>query len=170
MSLTTHRTPSTACTNADGTLDPSFGDNGAGEGTNGVVVGGINFAVQPDSKILAYSQGRLRRLTADGQLDQSFPLRQIGDTFDIWEMFPLASGKIILFGTAAGKGWGLMRLNSNGTTDTFYGTHGLVVLSPVGGGQALVQRHAGADQGDRVAIAGSQHLCATDRERLVGCV
>jgi uncharacterized delta-60 repeat protein len=121
--------------NADGTLDTTFGDNGVGEGT--VSNSNLIYAVQPDGKILVYSQGPLRRLTADGHADSSFPVRQIGETFNIDRMFPQADGKIILYGSVPNPNrYALTRLNSNGTTDTSFGDNGIRVLSSVSENEA----------------------------------
>ncbi|TQV74973.1 hypothetical protein FLL45_08500 [Aliikangiella marina] len=129
--------------NTDGSLDTSFDTDGAAEID---VSGGIDFAnsviQQTDGKLIIAGDGgddfAAVRLNTDGSLDTTFD----GDgiyTLDIGsasnfaqEAMLLSNGQIILAGytESEGNGYGdaaVIRLNSDGSLDTSYGTNGIAV-------------------------------------------
>jgi uncharacterized delta-60 repeat protein len=131
--------------NSDGTIDPTFGNEGKaithiGQGNvaNSVVI-------QPDGKIILagksnetiFSDFALVRYNQDGTLDKSFGnsgivQTQVSGTYDFANSVGLQSdGKIIAGGTAqdgfSNYNFALVRYNSDGTLDETYGTNGIAV-------------------------------------------
>ncbi len=140
--------------NADGSLDPTFGDGGKVTTDFGNADEAHAVAVQPDSKILAagfggtqngnqYQDYALARYTADGSLDSTFGqggqvLTDFGGGQDWADAIVLRpDGKIVLggpvvtgamfCGTNACRafGFGLAQYNADGSLDTGFGSQGL---------------------------------------------
>jgi uncharacterized delta-60 repeat protein len=138
--------------NPDGTLDQTFG-------TGGKVVIPITNAydeaydlvLQPDGKIVLFGYSfvsgsafdlSVARLNANGSLDDSFDgdgkvIIPVGSANDIPAKVLLQpDGKIILISTtvgASGQDNALVRLNSNGSLDSDFGTGGIVINSLAAG-------------------------------------
>jgi uncharacterized delta-60 repeat protein len=131
--------------NTDGTLDTSFDGDGVAvlpvSGSSNDVL--INTALQPDGKIVLVgwttgntaSGAAIMRLNSNGSLDTSFD----GDGILVvgFQYMSAANavliqpdGKIVIGGFVRNTNnydeWLLMRLNSNGTPDTSFGTDGMV--------------------------------------------
>jgi len=137
--------------NTDGTLDTTFGSNGA-------IVGlpGGTFEFQPDGKIVIgttyvyysdfSSDFKIYRFNADGSRDTSFGsngevLISVGDGFDSFGTLTLQpDGKIVAAGirfpgSPSGNNGdlALARLNADGSPDSTFGTGG-TVISAIGDG------------------------------------
>lgn len=131
--------------NSDGTIDGTFGTNGS----TLVQVGtgdsyGVKGAFQSDGKIILagrswggnYDRFACVRFEANGQLDESFADGGIFTTFftevvnTLYDMEVQEDDKIILGGTAGGDfnvGYALVKLDSNGIPDIFFGENGKVM-------------------------------------------
>ena len=118
----------------NGTLDPDFDGDGRVTLPGG---GSLNAVlVQPNGKIVVAGNApgsqmmTVTRLNRNGSLDTTFS----GDgtaTIDIGPMADLVGdavlqpdGKIVVAGSTQGDGFGVARLNSNGTPDTTFGDAG----------------------------------------------
>lgn len=129
--------------NSDGSIDPSFGDNGKTTiNFNGYNDFGRNAVLQPDGKILIAGAAKnnngnssiaLLRLNEDGTLDNTFgnagktTLTISGIADDYAEaVVLLPGGKILIGGYSAGD-FLVMRYNSNGTLDNTFGTSGYTI-------------------------------------------
>ncbi len=159
--------------NADGTLDTSFNNGGAG--TNNIVRA---VAVQPDGKILiggdftsyngdANVSDRIARLNSDGTLDTSFNSSITGaDDGAVMAVVVQTDGKVIIAGTFANYNGadcsnGIARLNADGTLDASFNSGGFGANSSVKAaalqpdGKILIggsfSDYNGADPGDGVA-------------------
>lgn len=163
--------------NADGTLDETFGDHGVtvlswtpnpavpnNGSTTSWIGGGPNLvAIQSDGKILiARSSGfgagsdlQVTRLTADGQLDQSFGddgVKTVTGAGEPGGIVIQADGKILIASTPytmqqisgnqqipRGTSTDLVRLNADGSLDTGFGSGGQVIES-LGGDYGFIQQ------------------------------
>ncbi len=159
--------------NADGTLDTSFNNGGAG--TNNIVRA---VAVQPDGKILiggeftsyngdANASDRIARLNSDGTLDTSFNENITGaDEGAVLAVVVQPDGKVIIAGTFANYNGadcsnGVARLNADGTLDASFNSGGFGANSSVMAaalqpdGKVIIggsfSDYNGADPGDGVA-------------------
>lgn len=151
--------------NSNGTLDTTFGTGGraASTGVNGVA---RSIAVQSDGKILVAGNSTgadqnflVARYNANGSLDTSFATSGVlnynfgaGSTRDIaFDILVQPDDKIVVGGTAgttAAPRLALIRLNSNGTLDTGFGSSGQV-LGAVGTGTGI-----GLQSTDQIVIGG----------------
>ena len=142
--LTLHDTAQTR----PGDLDPAFGDQGVSflpSGANsGASVPSV-ITLQPDGKIVAAGGGTVNgvnvvsvwRTNALGQLDPSFGQQGLAlipfPSFSAITGVAIApDGKIVVVGTTGGttpREFALLRLNTDGTLDTSFGTGGLVTAS-----------------------------------------
>jgi len=126
--------------NSNGSIDPTFGDNGKTTiNFNGYNDFGRNAVLQPDGKILIAGAAKnnngnssiaLLRLNGDGTLDNTFgtggktTLTISGVADDYAEsVVQLTNGKILVGGYSAGD-FLVMRYNNNGTPDNTFGTNG----------------------------------------------
>ncbi len=126
--------------NADGSLDTNY--------NSAVGSGFMNYALQPDGKIIYAGNSGLARLNADGSPDSSFN----APTFSVninTRVNPLVAavmnnGKILVGGkfnfinltTISGTPrTGFARLNADGSLDTTYGTNGGATVSGNGSNQ-----------------------------------
>jgi len=128
--------------NADGTLDSSFADNGLliidVDGTND---NAEDIVLLPDNKILVLLESTYRcifvKLLPDGSYDSSFGNEGIvlGNSSNnelSFDMTIQADQKIIVIGTqlVSGKYRGVVRrYNSDGSSDSAYGTNGHVYIT-----------------------------------------
>lgn len=129
----------------DGTLDPSFGDNGkAFVDFDGINNYGIGYCLQQDGKIVAtgysetpgYTSMSLARFNADGSKDESFGSNGIINIFaGMYESYGhdvlmQPDGKIVAAGEAnygtQGIDLYLVRYNNDGTPDVTFGENGVV--------------------------------------------
>ena len=119
--------------NPDGSVDPSFL-----HGMSGVDNSVYSLALQSDGKILvrgffAFVDGVLRngfaRLNADGSLDASFAYPPDGYAP---ENFALQNDGKILIGVNQGSGYGIVRLNTDGTPDPSFLNGSVSVNNPCG--------------------------------------
>ncbi len=128
---------------SEGSLDISFGTNGiafANLGDNIEVVSKL--ILQPDGKIIATGFSAFKyaaaRFNSNGTLDTTFGTNgSIVTSFNV-DTLPVPSsgaalqpdGKILLYGdncACTTKDFVVIRLNSNGTVDTSFGTNGRVI-------------------------------------------
>jgi uncharacterized delta-60 repeat protein len=120
--------------NADGSLDHSFGSNGIFTGPSGF----NSIALENDGKVIVGGNAsfvgfQLARLTIDGAPDPSF-VSNIACPFGATGAFRIAhDGKILIvaqYPILGGHGFCVSRLNSDGTSDTTFGTQGVALLEP----------------------------------------
>ncbi|WP_165065993.1 Ig-like domain-containing protein [Paludisphaera rhizosphaerae] len=162
--------------NSDGTLDSTFHEGGianVGLSARNSVLEAV--AVQPDGKIVvagfftarygARWSMQLVRLTADGQLDDSFGTQgwvtlapTSGSYNEIYDITVLPDGKILFGGCISNVGsdedFAVGRLNEDGSLDTTFGNGGYATTSfSVGSdlGRALVVQPDG-----KILLAGSK--------------
>jgi uncharacterized delta-60 repeat protein len=130
--------------NSDGSLDTSWGGDGKVITSAGYANGTIlSVSVQPDGKILAAGYGTdanhqnsdpvILRYLSDGSLDASFDGDGIlsidfGGNDTVQSVLGLPNGKILAVGCCYGGGFLLMRLNSNGSLDSTFGSYGVASL------------------------------------------
>jgi uncharacterized delta-60 repeat protein len=121
----------------NGNLDPTFGVSG--QVFNGDSGGGGKLALQSDGSILVAAGNHIFRYKTDGNLDTGFD----GDgvlPFSAFSAYKLAvqnDGKIIVAGTkyidpgnfGDPSLFGLVRLNSDGSFDTTFGSNGIVTTA-----------------------------------------
>jgi len=130
-------------TAAPGDLDLSFGSGGIfiirDGGNNGLNLQDANgMAIQADGKIVVVGRGggfAVVRYNTDGSLDTSFDGDGIvstqvgGDLSEAFSVAIQADGKIVVVGSGFG-GFGVVRLNPNGSLDTTFNGTG-IVITPV---------------------------------------
>ncbi|WP_445452187.1 T9SS type A sorting domain-containing protein [Flavobacterium sp. 25HG05S-40] len=126
--------------NNDGSIDTTFGTNGAVTYNNGNSPYDLKFALQQDGKILVSgtsyssnfnSQFFTVRYNDNGSLDTTFGTNgQITTPMQgyVHSNFVQSDGKIVLVGLG-GAGVASISYNSNGTMDTTYGTNGIAFSS-----------------------------------------
>jgi uncharacterized delta-60 repeat protein len=130
----------------DGTLDNTFGSGGVitANFENFTFCEATDVAIQPDDKILVAGrvgiseyQFAVARLTADGNLDNSFssngiliPEIMLDNTINV-SVAVEANGKILL-GSTAFDGYIVVRLNLNGTIDSTFGQDGMALTGTFG--------------------------------------
>ncbi len=132
---------STAALAQAGRLDASFGNNGifASNFNNDSPVFATSVALQSDGKIIvggeAGNPGIIVRLNTNGTLDTSFASSGVFSIrFRDVQNFTVgvavqSDGKILAVGTGLPQGGQLIRLNTNGSLDTSFGTAGSVSLT-----------------------------------------
>jgi uncharacterized delta-60 repeat protein len=123
-----------------GHLDPTFGSNGVfSDSFNGGTNQPIAVTLQTDGKIVVAGEinnfGGFIRLNPNGTLDSSFGSGGI-TTVRFADIDSIAigvgiqtDGKIVAAGTGLPGGGRLVRLNSNGSVDTSFGSSGFVTLT-----------------------------------------
>jgi len=122
--------------NSNGTLDTTFGK----AGTAALVSGGSAIALQSNGKFLvtssaAFAAANVARYNSNGSLDTSFGISGQTAVLSGPGIALQSDGRIITAGSITTKtavagntaGFGLMRLNSNGTLDSNFGSRGGVV-------------------------------------------
>ena len=127
---------------AAGSLDPTFGSGGVSTITipgnnNGVVV---NAAVlQPDGKIVVQGSFGVARVLPSGAIDTTFGAGGFAQTpvsYFFGAVGLQSDGKILVAGVGNGQnggaGFGVTRLNANGSLDTSFGGTGTVVVVTLG--------------------------------------
>ena len=123
--------------NSNGTLDTSFGTNGR------VVLPSANdfnsmsaLAINPDDSIVFSFQNLVQKLTADGKVDSTFGTKGVvsfGPDTTVSQIIPTVGNKLLLaVENDSNQGW-VERLNSNGSTDSTFGTNGQInnLLGPI---------------------------------------
>lgn len=132
-----------------GQLDTSFGTNGIFASTfnNSSPVFGTAVALQADGKIIvggeAGNPGIILRLNSNGTVDTTFgSAGVVSIRFRDVENFTVAvavqsDGKILAAGTGLPEGGQLIRLNTDGSMDTSFGSNGSVFLSSTPAALAL---------------------------------
>lgn len=156
--------------NSDGTTDNTFGTSGLVQ-FDGDFSGLVDLVVLPNGKMVGcgiadQGNGKLFaacRRNADGSADASFGTNgfayaNIGLQPSMTRMAIQTDGKILLTGTVYDNtskfDLALFRFNANGTTDTGFGTNG-VVRSVLSTNQAYEQGNAIAQQTDgKIVVAG----------------
>ncbi len=129
---------------ANGTIDSTFGNNGA-TGFPATVWGPVTAALQPDGKIVITGSSpnmigagsfNITRFNADGNLDTTFENEMMeGETGRYAHAtFVQPDGKIVMAGRSSTMEDGIVyvqfvtaRYNPNGSFDTEYGTNGITV-------------------------------------------
>ena len=143
--------------NSDGTIDPTFANNGKFmfNAAVGISERAYGIAVQSDGKIIiAGRTGSPRdrvvlRLNSDGSFDTTFGTNGVfktpvgSPTLDEQEIAIQTDGKIIVIGTTRNGGvandaFSVMRLNANGTLDTSFDGDGEAVTVFNANDRALV--------------------------------
>jgi uncharacterized delta-60 repeat protein len=120
--------------NADGTPDTSFGNGG--KFTNSTIISKQNFIsrIQPDGKILVISKisNIVFRVNANGTPDTTFGTNGVvsfSDDYAIFDVYPLANGKILMAYDIGDLKFSMARLNYDGTIDTSFGTNGITTTT-----------------------------------------
>ncbi len=137
---------------ANGSVDNTYGTNGIATSLPYTTYRSIScrLVIQPDSKVVAmgyasYGGGQgigVVRFKANGQRDSSFAWQgtlttTFKDLHDLPQNVALQpDGKVVISGSTSGK-FALMRLQSNGTTDSTYGRIGKVVTNMPGTGSYI---------------------------------
>lgn len=130
--------------NTIGLLDPTFNGNGRlNTNTTVEIYAKTDIALQNDGKILATFENSdsnnnflLYRINSNGTYDTTFDFDGLVETYvegndasnSIY--YDATSGKIVLAGTvtnATNSNFGLVRYNSDGTTDSTFGNFGIVI-------------------------------------------
>lgn len=129
--------------NADGSIDPTFGEGGKTTiNFNNYNDFGRNAALQTDGKIIVAGAAKnsngnssiaLLRLNTDGSLDGTFgtsgkitlSISGLADDY-AEDVILLANGKILLGGYTAGD-FVVLRYNTNGSLDNSFGTNGYTI-------------------------------------------
>ena len=122
---------------ANGALDPDF----SGDGRVGLGAGSlVDVLVQPDGKIVVAGRPvgddfmTVTRLNTNGSIDQGFggagrAMIDIGPWDDLIGGVALdADGRIVVVGSVQGNGFGVARLNPDGSPDTTFGNAGKVTV------------------------------------------
>ncbi len=178
---------SVARLNPDGSLDSSFGSGG--QLLIGFNIGGDNndtangVALQPDGNIVVFgvaesginnSMAAVARLNSDGSLDTSFAnggkltmnfaFRNTHASTAVGGAIQ-PDGKIVIFGSAGSPPFSTAmaaaRLNANGSLDTSFGSHGVVLVS--GSKKGNLVAFSGTMQSDgKIVLAGTQFIAARD--------
>jgi len=135
--------------NTNGTLDTSFeGVTGTGNGIVKTLIGGSvvgnSVAIQQDGKILVAGQTQINgstdyalvRYNTNGTLDTSFDgdgivTAHLGGSDKGHSVAIQQDGKILVVGYTENR-FGLLRVNSDGTRDTSFGSAGIVFTAFVG--------------------------------------
>jgi uncharacterized delta-60 repeat protein len=134
--------------NANGTLDTSFGTNGTVVTTFAGSTGGEanGLAIQPDGKIVvvgivngtsAYDAWGIARYNTDGTLDTTFGsgglvlMKFSGEAGWLYDAAILSNGDILVGGMLQNpNGFAVARLTSTGQLDTSFGTNGIASINP----------------------------------------
>ncbi|MFM7561483.1 MAG: beta strand repeat-containing protein, partial [Planctomycetota bacterium] len=136
--------------NSDGSLDTTFDGDGKLLRPVGTNDNAYDVVVQSDGKMIVVgevdSDFGIARLNADGTLDTSFGtsgkvIQSFGNSDGALSVALQSDGKIVVSGWTANGETGVIRLNTNGSFDTTFGTNGLVTNGV-----------SGYDQGTSVAI------------------
>jgi uncharacterized delta-60 repeat protein len=136
--------------NVDGTLDSSFGDPDIFNPLlrRGYAVTPLStghdvtkaLVLQPDGRIVVVgyansSYAVVVRYGTDGTLDSSFGsggIVQLGSGAPKSDLAIQADGRILIAGPASAGGFGLVRLNTNGSLDSSFGSGGQVAVNASG--------------------------------------
>src|ERR1039458_10293208 len=159
-----------------GTIDSTFGVNGivSASFSNGLAYGGG--VRQPDGKLIVtgYTNGAFAaaRFTESGVLDSTFgtngkSIVAIGVNDIPYGCTLQPDGKLIIVGTStldySDYNFAAIRLNSNGTLDSTFGTNGKTVMSYPGSNEA----HAVLVQSDgKILITGFSDYTSTDQTKI----
>lgn len=155
----------------DGSIDPSFGQDGLANGDMRDGEEAYGVAIQSDGKIIvvgnAYARGdsdfALARFHADGALDPSFSEDGLITADNGWtsaRAYAVAiqdDGKVVVAGEAFGHGdpnFAIGRYNSDGTPDYSFGRGGWV-LSDFGPGYGEAVRAVVVQPDGKILVAGS---------------
>ncbi len=134
--------------NADGTLDTSFGTNGTVvttfAGSSGGEANGL--AIQPDGKIVVvgivnqpgtFDAWGIARYNTDGTLDTTFGsgglvlMKFTGEAGWLYDAATLSNGDILVGGMLQNpNGFAVARLTSTGQLDTTFGSGGIASINP----------------------------------------
>jgi uncharacterized delta-60 repeat protein len=128
---------SVSCTtpSAPGSLDPAFGNDG--RATGGLPGGADAMALQSDGKILLLNEFVLTRYNSDGSIDPTFGTagqaspRFLGAS-TLTSLAVQSDGRIVVGGRSGRSladglvNFGLVRLNTDGSIDTTFGSAGFV--------------------------------------------
>lgn len=166
--------------NADGSLDTAFGSGGRAVTSFGLLEAGQAAALQPDGKIviagrvadnLADSHLGAARFHADGTPDASFGSAGQVRYNEVAEATALAlqpDGRVLLalaHNDAGNTGFGVVRLNADGSVDTTFGASGLARLEIGPGVDAPLGLALQAD--GRIVAVGSALSTATSFDFVV---
>jgi uncharacterized delta-60 repeat protein len=128
--------------NSDGTLDNTFGTNGAVSTDLGSNDYGYAVALQTDGKIVVsgqtISEATVLRYNTDGTLDNSFGtngvVKYAGDQWDAaYGVSIQPDDKIVITGTTSDSDVLVLRFNSDGSLDNTFGTNGVFTYDNVSG-------------------------------------
>ncbi|MGA1288666.1 MAG: hypothetical protein ACO3ZK_14295, partial [Rubrivivax sp.] len=124
--------------NADGSLDTSLG--GTGQVFLDLGDAAYDVVVQPDGKMVVVGGNNdwvVARLNADGTLDSTFGTagvftRGFGNSDGATAAALQPDGKILVAGWTGGGDSAIVRLNTDGTLDTTFGTDGVAIRGVAG--------------------------------------
>jgi uncharacterized delta-60 repeat protein len=159
---TTHIVFAAARLNANGTIDTSFGTNGATT-IPAQTAGAWGVVVQPDGKVALAGQADYNnpaisgaqqfmvvRLTASGTPDRTFgsngtDLIPVGGTSLGFGVAIQSNGQLLVAGPAytTNNVNAIVRLNTNGSIDASYGTHGVGTINTYYGTNGLILDRSG---------------------------
>jgi len=166
--------------NADGSLDPTFGSGGRAVTSFGLLEAGQAAALQADGKIviagrvadnLADSQFGVARFNIDGTPDTSFGGAgqvRYNELADATALALQPDGRLVLalaHRESGNTGFGVVRLNADGSADTTFGAAGLARLEIGPGVDAPLGLALQAD--GRIVVVGSALNTATSYDFVV---
>ena len=166
--------------NVDGTLDNSFGDPDPsnpplrrGYAVTAITTGSDTpnaVVLQPDGKIVVSGSANgsvAVRYNPDGSLDTGFGsggIVNLGISAPNRDLTLQSNGKIIIGGSGGGNLFALVRLNTNGSLDSSFGSGGLVTANPSGakrgvnnGWSLAIQRVPAITGEERIVLVGSSN-------------
>ncbi|WP_264520661.1 T9SS type A sorting domain-containing protein [Flavobacterium sp. N1994] len=144
-----------------GSLDTSFNNYGYRSFSN--VLEAVT--IQSDGKILVAGGSYVTRLNSDGSFDSSFNstgyiyLDSNGNSMTIKTLSMLSNGKIIATGYVSNgtdTDFAIIRLNSNGTIDTFFDLDGVTTLPLSGSNEILFATKIQTD--GKIVVAGRRQV------------
>jgi len=152
---------------SDGTIDPSFAENGIFNYSYGSYIDNcFDIAIDDEDSIyftgsLDLINGYVGKLTKDGDIDQNFGnegfwVSPVGnDREEFHKILLTPSGKLIIAGSKspflADEECTLIKLNSNGTLDTLFGNGGISVV-PLP--ENYISKHAAIDDQGNIYTGG----------------
>jgi uncharacterized delta-60 repeat protein len=152
---------------SSGTLDTTFGNSGTAPlvftGSSIALLSNGKFLISPST--LLFGPGAMARYTGNGSLDTSFGISGQSSPLAVPALALPSDGKIISAGSIATGaattgnpgGFGLIRLNANGTLDGTFGSRAGVVTPFPGFLTASVSALAIQTNGDMVAVGGANN-------------
>lgn len=163
--------------NTNGTLDNTFGSNGQFKYNYGSASGISALAIQTDGKIVlggasAVDKAMLVRLTANGQLDNTFGTGGIAEFQDgfsrVLDLRVIAGGKILGMGKAVNASnkpvFGVFRRNADGSKDSAFGTSGYLLADA---GDNVTPTKMALQPDGKILVTGTTFLNSTKYDMVI---